>query len=127
MAAVRAIVRGGALRLPQCASSVVVKGYQRSALSSTASLCLKVAPLRQSFVQGPIVQTRKYQGCRVVSAEYSVVEEGAAGSLEYRVFFSDKSGKTVSITLARVRVFGFSPLKLVYDLARSIALCNLQV
>jgi inorganic pyrophosphatase len=42
------------------------------------------------------VQTRKYQGCRVVSAEYSVEKEGAAESLEYRVFFSDKSGKTIS-------------------------------
>jgi inorganic pyrophosphatase len=91
MAAARAMVAGCVSRLPQCVGSAVVRGSGRQALASTSSLSMRAAPLRHSALQ-----SRNLQGCRVVSAEYTTAEEGAPDSLEYRVFFSDKSGKTVS-------------------------------
>ncbi|XP_024376796.1 soluble inorganic pyrophosphatase 6, chloroplastic [Physcomitrium patens] len=96
MAAARAMAAGCVSHLPQCVNSSVVKGSQRTALLPAASLSLRAAPLHQSFVQRSAVKSRRFQVCKVVSAEYTVKEEGAAESLEYRVFFSDKSGKTIS-------------------------------
>jgi inorganic pyrophosphatase len=97
MAAARAMVAGCVSRLPQCVGSAVVRGSGRQALASTSSLSMRAAPLRHSALQRAAVQqSRNLQGCRVVSAEYTTAEEGAPESLEYRVFFSDKSGKTVS-------------------------------
>lgn len=99
MAAARAMVAGCVSHLPQCVGSTVAKGAGRQALASTSSLSVRVAPLRRAFVQRPAVQSRKLQSCRVVSAEYSTTEEGEVDSLEFRMFFSDKSGKTVSLML----------------------------
>ncbi|KAG0577491.1 hypothetical protein KC19_5G160300 [Ceratodon purpureus] len=96
MAAARAMVAGCVSHLPQCMGTTVVKGSGRQALASTSSLAMRAAPLRHSFVQRSAVQSRNLQGCRVVSAEYTTSEDGAPDTLEYRVFFADKSGKTVS-------------------------------
>lgn len=99
MAAARAMVARCASHMPQCAGSAVARGAGRQALASTSALSMRAAPLRQSFVQRSAVQSRKFQGCTVVSAEYTTSEEGETESLEYRVFFADKSGKTVSSML----------------------------
>lgn len=90
MAAARAMVAGCVSHLPQCVGSTV----------ALASSSVRAAPLRQrAFLRlsvPSVQQSRRVQSCRVVAAEYSTSEEGDANSLEYRMFISDKSGKTVS-------------------------------
>lgn len=97
MAAMRAIV-AGVTQVPHCIASTAVRGVaSKQALSSASSLTLRAAPLRSAFAKSfsSAVSRRQIHSCKVVSAEYTVNEDGEEATLEYRVFFSDKSGKTV--------------------------------
>lgn len=93
MAAMRAIV-AGVTQVPHCVASTVVRG---AACKQALSLTLRAAPLRSAFAKSftSAVSRRQIHRCKVVSAEYTVNEDGEEATLEYRVFFSDKSGKTV--------------------------------
>lgn len=69
----------------------------RNAFPSTHFLSLRAAPLRRAFVQqsSAVCRRRSHSLRALPTAEYTTKQEGATESLEYRVFFSDKSGKTV--------------------------------
>jgi hypothetical protein len=58
---------------------------------------------RQQQVQGGKVGSGGYiHSCRALQAqEYTTKEDGETQTLDYRVFFLDKSGKTVSFFVAR--------------------------
>ena len=107
MAAMRAIV-AGVTQVPHCIASTAVRGVaSKQALSSASSLTLRAAPLRSAFAKSfsSAVSRRHIHSCKVVSAEYTVNEDGEEATLEYRVFFSDKSGKTVRAYFPNLSIY----------------------
>jgi hypothetical protein len=84
-------VTSGLLKLRQSSSAA---GLHSSRGSSSR---------RQQQVQGGKVGSGGYiHSCRALQAhEYTTKEDGETQTLDYRVFFLDKSGKTVSFFVAR--------------------------
>ena len=104
MAAARSVVAGLVARVMLQCVGAAVKTSETQVLSSIA-WSTRAAQLRQShLVQGRCkwaVQSRTLLGGRpVVYANYTTMEVGTPGSLEYRVFYSDESGRPVSSRVA---------------------------
>lgn len=101
MAAARSVVAGLVTRVMLQCVGAAMKTSETQVLSSAACWSTTAAQLRQPhLVQGRCkwaVQSRTLQGGRpVVYADYTTMEVGAPGSLEYRIFYSDESGRPIS-------------------------------
>lgn len=81
---------------------MVASGLLKLRRSSSAA-GLHSSSRRQQQVQGGKVGSGGYiHSCRALQAqEYTTKEDGETQTLDYRVFFLDKSGKTVSFFVAR--------------------------
>jgi hypothetical protein len=126
MAAVRVIVASVA-HLPHGYAIPTARGMllskQGAPLHMVASGLLKLrrsssatglhSSRRQQQVQGGKFGSGGYiHSCRALQAqEYTTKEDGETQTLDYRVFFLDKSGKTVSFFVARA----LHTLRLLYD------------